>query len=92
MTVKEYRRLGAAAELGNHQDGYMVLNVVEHDGGPYNLPPLVDDENGGILLADTRRPGYAIAIAGDPALLGRLGKALLAIERKAKGGDSDDGE
>jgi hypothetical protein len=87
--VKEIKRLAAGAVLSNDASGFINVNVVDFDGGEFGLHPRIDDT--GVVLVDPNRPGgYGIRIAGDPAVLDRLGKALLTVSRNAKGQSDED--
>lgn len=89
--MKDIKRLAAAADIGNHPDGYLVLRVVEHDGGQFDLH--AKQSPGALYLPSTEAPAYRLAITADnPETLERLGKALLAIARQDKKDAGDLGD
>jgi hypothetical protein len=93
--VKTNKRLGAAADFRNHPAGYLVMEVTDWDGGPFELHPQAEITEAGLpilYLPSTDAPGYRVAIStSNPDTLERFGRALTALARKAKGaGDSDD--
>lgn len=88
--MKEIKRVAAGVRLGNTADGIIVADIVDFDGGDYDLQPRISDDS--LVLVDPNRPtAYGIRITGTPEALGRVGRALLTLERKAKS-DGDDGD
>lgn len=88
--MKDYKRLAVGAQLGNTPTGVLVANIVDYDGGDYELHPKIYDN--GLILVDPSRPAaYGFQIQGTPEALGRLGRALLTVA-KNKSDSSDEAE
>lgn len=90
--MKTNKRLAAAADFRNHPAGYLVLDITEWDGGEFDLQPQYDDSGTVpvLYLPSTDAPGYRVAItAQNVDTLDRLGKALTALARRAKGAEAD---
>ena len=71
------------------------MDVRDWDGGDFELHPRTDVLDNGapiIYLPSTDAPGYRVAVTGDPDTVERLGRALVATARKAKGADTPDDE
>lgn len=86
--MQDLKRLKVGAVLGNTQSGVVVVQLVEYDGGDFNLVPKKFD--GGIVLVDPNRPAaYGLQIEGTAETLKQLGNALLATSRSLSGTDSD---
>lgn len=86
--MKDYKRLAAGVALGNTPEGAIVANVINYGGGPFELQPRMDSD--GVWLVDVNRPsGYGFKITGEPDALGRLGRALLTLERNADDNNED---
>lgn len=89
--MKNLKRLAVAADFLNHPHGYLVLRLVDSDGGQFELHPCTDGQS--IFLPSNDAPAYRVAItAEDPDALKRLGNALLALHRSQTGGDPDTDE
>lgn len=93
--VKQIRRLKTSAVFDfTASDGTTVALAEHKDGGPYDLHPLVQRSPGSdeisLLLPDPNRAVYALILKFDKDTAGRLGRALLAIERNAGGVDEPD--
>lgn len=87
--MKDYKRLAVGAVLGNTPSGMVALDVVDYDGGKFELQPKIYP--GGLILVDPNRPAaYGLQITGSPESLKRLGNALIAAGRLAGDGDSND--
>lgn len=86
--IKDYKRLAAAAHLHNdNQNGFVVLEFVDHDGGYFELLPKITDN--AIILADVNRAAYGVQLQGDPAVLKRVANALNTLARSMEGDSSD---
>lgn len=87
--MKDYKRLTVGAQLGNTPAGVIVANIVDFDGGDFELAPKIFD--GGIVLVDPTRPSsYGFQIQGSPENLRKLGQALIKVAKDADKGDDPD--
>ncbi len=92
--MKDLKRLAASAEMLNHPDQYLVLQLQDHDGGEFGLFPRIDDN--AVYFPAPSAPGYRLAISGtNPDVLERTGKALLTLarnQRKLAAGEEPDAD
>lgn len=87
--VKQLRRVQTAAVIET-QAGTPVIDLTKlEDGGEFALHPLTIDSNT-LFLPHPEDAGYGVAIRGDAETLGRVGRALLSMERNANGGSDSD--
>lgn len=86
--MQDYNRLRVGAVLGNTPTGVLVANIVEYDGGEFELSPKKFDS--GLVLVDPNRPAaYGFQIQGDPEQLRQLANALLAVARGGSKSSTD---
>ena len=86
--MQDMKRLKVGAVLGNTPTGTLVADIVEFDGGPYEL--VAKRFENGVVLVDPNRPsGYGLQIQGSAEALKQLGNALLTVSRAASNDDSD---
>lgn len=86
--MQDVKRLKVGAVCGNTQSGLIAIQLVEYDGGDFNLVPKKFD--GGLVLVDPNRPAaYGLQIQGEPEQLKQLANALLAVARGGAKNDDD---
>lgn len=86
--MKDYKRLKVGAVCGNTPSGLIAINLVEYDGGEFNLVPKKFEN--GIVLVDPNRPAaYGLQISGGPEQLRALGSALIAASRGSSTDETD---
>lgn len=89
--IKKLGRLQASATVSSEGSTIVVTLAKHEDGGSFDLHPFsqLDGDTAGIYFPAADAAGYTAAIKGDVESLGRLARAILALERKAKGGDEE---
>ena len=90
--MQDLKRLRVGAAISNSPAGFPSVELVEYDGGPFNLAPKKMDD--GLILVDPNRPAaYGLQIVSrDPAVLKQFANALLAVARKQESGEDTDAE
>lgn len=95
--VKQIRRLQTSAqfEYGDGPGGVPTVVLAEHkDGGPYDLHPLtvVEGNSTTLLLPSAGNPSYSVGLRfDDTETAARVGRAILGIANKGKGGAEEEG-
>lgn len=85
--MKDYKRLKVAAVCGNTPSGVVGVDMVEYDGGDFELHPKIYP--GGLVLVDPNRPAsYGLQITGTSETLKALANALLAASKMTDGSDA----
>lgn len=86
--MQDIKRLKVGAVCGNSPQGTISIELVDFDGGPFDLAAKRTDLS--VVLVDPNRPsGYGVEIGGQPEQLKQFANALLAVARSAEKGDSD---
>lgn len=86
--MKDYKRLALGAVVGNTVSGVVGVQLVDYDGGEFQLSPKIGD--GVLILVDPQRPAsYGLQIQGSPEQLRALANALSAVARGTSNADAD---
>jgi hypothetical protein len=86
--VKQIRRLATAGTI-TEEAGVTVIDLTKlEDGGDFSLHPITVDGQT-LLLPHPSEAAYGVGLRGDADSIGRLGRALLSMERKLTG-DTDE--
>lgn len=87
MHMQDVKRLKVGAICGNSPTGTLSIELVDFDGGPFDLSAKRTDYS--LVLVDPNRPsGYGVEIGGRPEQLRQFANALMAIARNAPDGEA----